>query len=130
MIKYIFVGSLTDLYLLELSRRIPTPHDYWNLGVKVLNLPDYEISSVWTKHRPEANLAAHELLKIWCKKQTNRTEAFHTLHAALRRGQMYKLAAELKQWAEEASLVQSSSTLSSTYQFYRRLSIWEEFYGI
>ena len=82
-----------------LADRITDKHGLDDLGINVLKLPAYKVDSVWTKHKPDANLAANELLHTWLKKQTNRHEAYTKLITALHKCEMNQLATELQHWA-------------------------------
>ena len=115
-IETLHFSGLSDAHILDLSKRITCPDDYLDLGIKVLRLPDHQVDSVWTKHRPDVNLAARELLQIWKKKQTNPREAFNNLCTALQQCEMNQLVAELTQWVKNTT-VQFTQTKSLVYTF-------------
>ena len=93
---------LMDTHVWELSERIPDLSELVDLGIKVLKIPDRQVDLTWTRHKPDAKLAARELLQIWLKKQTNRREAYTNLIASLQEGEMNQLAAELQTWVGES----------------------------
>ena len=121
----LLLALLTISHILDLSQRITSQNDYLDLGVTVLQLPDYQVDSIWTNHKPSVNLAARELLQTWVKNQTNEHEAYTNLIASLRRCQMNQLAAELQQWVEGNV---ASSVLSPERKF--NLSVFPLFFTL
>ena len=110
-----FSAGLSDSHILDLSKRISCPDDYLDLGIKALRLPDHQVDSVWTKHRPDVNLAARELLQIWKKKQRNPGEAFNNLCTSLQQCEMNQRVAELTQWVKNTTL-QFTDAKTRTYK--------------
>ena len=70
-----------------------------DLGVHVLKLPEYKIQRAMYDKK-EIRSAAHMILGSWLKEQSDRHEAYNTLHRELQRYKMNMLAAVLKQSVE------------------------------
>ena len=96
-------GSLTDAHILELSKRITNESELMDLGVKVLELPDFLIKTAMYDNTGKIQPATHETLSRWLKNQNNRQEAYKNLYTGLGRSGMNQLAAELKQWVERTA---------------------------
>ena len=95
----ISLGSLEDVHILELSKRITNEPDLMELGVKVLELPDFIVKTALYNKR-EIQLATHEVISDWSKQQTNRFEAYTALKKALEKSKFTSLAGVLQQWVE------------------------------
>ena len=85
-----------DSAILDLSRRITSEAELLDLGVNVLNLPEYTIDAA-LYDKKEIQSAAHKVLRTWMKKQTNRQEAYTALYDGLRKAKLNQLALLLKQ---------------------------------
>ena len=92
-------GTLEDSHILYLSKRITSEQKLMDLGVIVLNLPDFNIKSALCDHKDSIQSAAYDVLSTWLEKQYDRQTAFTTLHAALLKCDAFRsVAAELEQW--------------------------------
>ena len=86
------------------------------LGVKVLELPDFVVkSAVYNCKRIQS--AAHEVLSTWLKQQTNRHEAYTNLITSLQESEMNQLAAQLQTWAEGVKSNITSLSEKRRYSF-------------
>ena len=92
-------GSLEDVHILELSKRITNEPDLMELGIKVLELPDYVVKTA-LYNKKEIQLATHEVISDWSKQQANRFEAYTALKQVLEKSKFMSLAGELQQWVE------------------------------
>ena len=92
-------GSLEDVHILELSKRITNEPDLMELGVKILQLPDFKVKTA-LYNKKEIQLATHEVISDWSKQQTNRFEAYTALKKALEKSKFTSLAGVLQQWVE------------------------------
>ena len=70
------VDILTDEHLLALSKKIRSKEEFMDLGLKVLQLPDFVIHSALYQKNP-FQPAAQEILKVWHKKQTVPKQTHH-----------------------------------------------------
>ena len=93
------LGTLEDVHILELSKRITNEPDLMELGVKVLELPDFIVKTA-LYNKKEIQLATHEVVSAWTKQQTNRFEAYTALKQALEKSKFTSLAGELQRWVE------------------------------
>ena len=89
------VGSLEDGDILELSERISSEQELMELGVKVLNLPDFKVRSALYDKR-ELQPATQKILRSWLKAQTSRHEAHQILYKELLKHEMNMLADLIK----------------------------------
>ena len=85
------LGTLEDVDILELSDRITSEQELMNLGVKVLNLPDFKVQSA-LYDKKELQPATQKILRSWRKAQTNKHEAYQILCKELRKHKMNMLA--------------------------------------
>ena len=93
-----------------------------DLGVNVLKLPEYTINAALYDKR-EIQSAAHKVLRTWMKKQTDRREAYTTLHNQLRKAKLNQLAVLMKQSAEcssESSQITNERTYVIFYGVFTR----------
>ena len=72
---FLFSGSLTDKHVLELSKRITRESELMDLGIKVLELPDY-VTKTALFNKKEIQDATYDVLSTWLKEQKNRQEAY------------------------------------------------------
>ena len=79
-----------------------------DLGIKVLELPDFKIRSALYDHRDSILAATLDVISSWVQQQTNRKEAYKALHTGLKEAKMHQLAGELQLWVE--ATVGKSST--------------------
>ena len=70
-----------------------------DLGLKVLQLPDFVIHSALYQKNP-FQPAAQEILKVWHKKQTVPKQDYHTLITSVKQCQMNDLVTEVRRWVE------------------------------
>ena len=70
------------------------------LGIKVLELPDFMMKTALYDNRDKMQPATHEILSRWLKAQNSRQEAYINLHAGLKKCEMKELAVKLTQWVE------------------------------
>ena len=99
---------------MELSQRITCESELIDLGVNVLNLPEYKIQSA-LYDKKEIPSATHKLLTMWLQQQTNRHDAYNTLHFALKKAGDNMLAARLKQWVKGVTKESQLTSESKTY---------------
>ena len=92
--------SFPDEHVLELSKRITSGEELYNLGVKVLHLKEFKIKTVLYDHSNSIQAATHKLLSTWLTEQKDRQEAYSNLLTQMRTYQMNELAGDLRQWAE------------------------------
>ena len=92
-------GSLEDVHILELSKRITNEPDLMELGVKVLQLPDFIVKTA-LYNKKEIQSATHEVISDWSKQQTNTFGAYTALKEALEKSKFTSLAGVLQQWVE------------------------------
>ena len=85
------------------------------LGVNILQLPDFIVEAA-LYNKKEIQSATYETLSTWVKQQTNRHEAYKTLHPALIKYRFTLLACELKQWVER-TVEQSGISDESKFSF-------------
>ena len=93
-------GSLEDVHLLELSKRITNAQDLEDLGIKALKLPGFKIKTALYDHSDSIQAAAHDVISYWVKQQPNRQVAYITMIERLKEVQMHQLATEVQQWVE------------------------------
>ena len=60
------LGSLEDVHILELSKRITNEPDLMELGVKILQLPDFIVKTA-LYNKKEIQSATHEIISDWSK---------------------------------------------------------------
>ena len=92
--------SLQDDHIWNLAKRFKDQSEILNLGLQVLKLREYQVDSIWNKHKPDANLTARKLLQKWLQQFKSRTEAYTSLHDALTKNDMNQLATLLRKWVE------------------------------
>ena len=112
ILKLVSAG-LTDSAMVELSQRTTCESELIDLGVNVLNLPEHKIQSA-LYDKKEIQSAAYKLLTSWLQQQTNRHDAYNTLHSALKKADHNMLAAYLQQWVS-GPLVQSQLSTERKY---------------
>ena len=95
-------GSLTDIHVLKLAKRITSEEKLMDLGIYVLGLKDYVIEGAMT-NKKEIQMAARDVLSKWQKSQSTPEEAYTNLYTALRKNNMNQWAADLKQMVEGVS---------------------------
>ena len=86
------------MHIWELAKKITTEKELQKFGRNILQLPEYEITSVM--HSKKYALAAREILELWRKNQVNPEEAYNSLTAALGNAGWSQLAEQLRSWAE------------------------------
>ena len=103
-------GSLTDIHILKLAKRITNESKLMDLGIEVLGLKDYEIEGAMT-NKKEIQMAARHVLSRWQKSHKTPQEAYTNLYTALRKNNMNQWAADLKQMVEGVSGTPEESRL-------------------
>ena len=103
-------GSLTDIHILKLAKRITSESKLMDLGIEVLGLKDYEIEGAMT-NKKEIQMAARHVLSRWQKSQKTPQEAYTNLYTALRKKNMNQWAVDLKQMVEGVSGTPEESRL-------------------
>ena len=71
-----------------------------DLGIKVLKFPEFKIKAVLYDHSNSIQTAAHDVISSWEQLQSNRREAYTTLHEGLKEAKMHQRATEVQQWVE------------------------------
>ena len=93
-------GSLEDVHILDLSKRITTGDELKEFGIKVLKLPGFKIKSALYDHSNSIQAAAYDVISSWVQLQSSRQEAYTTLREGLKEAKMHQLATEVQQWIE------------------------------
>ena len=92
---------MTDVPILELSKRIENSEQLMDLGIKGLKLPEFKIKAALYDHPNSIQTATHDILSVWLKQQPTRQEAYTTLYRGLKEAQMHQLATILQKWVHE-----------------------------
>ena len=92
----IFSDCLEDEHVLELSKRIANETDLNEFGVKVLQMPQYDIDAALTNHPREIQMAAHDILKKWVIALDKREIAYNTLIKNLQQSDLRNWTNKLK----------------------------------
>ena len=92
------LGSLTDLHIWDLAKKITREEQLQHIGRNILQLPDYEVRSVM--HNKKYAIASREILELWSKNQNTKEEAYGNLYTALCNNGWSQKAELLRQWAQ------------------------------
>ena len=122
MIFYLFLGSVGNVHIWDLARRVTSEEELLNLGRDVLQLPEYVIRSALSENR-YANTAVN-VLEIWRKNQGTLEKAYRSLYNALLDNGWREIAQELRQSDQEGKhidagrvrLIQSLSSARFSFE--------------
>ena len=89
-------SKMDDAHLWELAQRIATQQELLDLGLKVLGLPQHQVTLALTNMR-DVDLAAYHILQTWCKQYTSSLEAYTVLYTSLKKYGKNQLAAQLQE---------------------------------
>ena len=92
-------GTLEDIHIWELAKRIICEAEVRDLGLKILKVEEYTVSSALYNEKGIQN-AAYEILQTWYNNQRNKQEAYRTLYIELMKNERQLLAGKLKEWVQ------------------------------
>ena len=97
-----FSASLENHHLLDFSNYFTDKSEFMDLGMKILNLKDYDVERTLTNEGNDIRISTYKILKKWRVWYGDGAKALDDLLQSLKKGGKEKLCTELKKIVGQA----------------------------